>query len=330
MKFDNNYSDLPLFRNHLINLAKTNVSEKISASDLGLTLVHEHIFNKFPINRQEESLSFTKKELEKLQKYGVETIIDLTPYTNLNIYEEIINSSPVQIICCIGFYLPKYIKASDKSLSQELLITQLSKKIEKGIGKLKIKPGILKIAGNHNILTSLEEKIYSVIGSLQNKYSLPIASHSPKGSYEQFNVLVKNGANPKKIFFAHLDQGFLGKKFNLVDRQREIDFLLKQGSFIQFSEFGNTTEFKTQRLLIMKKILLDICNKGFINQILISSDSNWRWKRGKICLKNSYKRGIPNSFEYTFKIIIPYLRSIGFKENQIDEILIENPRLLFS
>ena len=60
---------------------------------LGVTLVHEHVFNRYPFHKRNVSEEFTLNELKKLERYNVKTIVDLTPYTPIGNYERIIKET---------------------------------------------------------------------------------------------------------------------------------------------------------------------------------------------------------------------------------------------
>ena len=56
------------------------VKGSIDVEELGLTLIHEHIFNNYPYYKEQENTDFALKQLNLLKKFNVKTIVDLTPY----------------------------------------------------------------------------------------------------------------------------------------------------------------------------------------------------------------------------------------------------------
>lgn len=301
---------------------------KIPTSEMGITLVHEHVFNKFPYWKKEISDSFTLEQLNSLKKYGVQTIIDLTPYTPLGSYKQILENAEVNIICCTGFYLGKYIPKSYKEASTLDLVRQLSKQLQLGRGSTGIRPGILKVAGQGEVLTQVEERLFTVVGILQNEFKIPVATHSPKGANSHLHQLIKAGANPEHIFISHLDRG-IGNKLGFEQRLLEIKQILDIGAYVLFCEFGNEYEQvknKTTPIMRLFKTLLDC---GYKDKMLVSGDSSWHWKNGKIHLKNAHQAGHPRTYDYVFTQIIPVLRAIGMSDEEINALLINNPKRLF-
>lgn len=301
---------------------------KISSAKLGVTLVHEHVFNKYHYSKKDFVQEYTVNELKKLKKYNIKTIVDLTPYTSLSKYDHILRTKDVQIICCIGFFLSKYVPYQYKRKTVPELVNILSRQIENGVRGSKIKPGIFKIASQRVQLSTLEKRFFDTIGILQKKYHFPIATHSPKGALNHIKRLIDAGANPKHIFISHLDKGLSSKNFKYNERFGEIKKVLDTGAYVLFCEFGNGKNHSKTTKIVMK-ILKDLKKLGYIKQILISADSNWRWKYGEIKLKNSRWGGIPRNYEYVFTCIQPILHEIGFTDDDIKEVLVNNPKRLF-
>ena len=70
-------------------LVNTHLGQTLT-SKMGITLPHEHVFNKYPHRCKAESESFTMQQLETLKKHNVKTIVDLTPYTHLGNYKSVL------------------------------------------------------------------------------------------------------------------------------------------------------------------------------------------------------------------------------------------------
>jgi len=301
---------------------------KIPSSQLGVTLVHEHIFNKYPHRKKEESAAFTLEQLDSIIRRGVNTIVDLTTYTHLGNYREILEKRGINIICCTGFYLAKYIPPSYRVATIPELVKILSKQIINGRGMTQVRPGILKIAGQGINMTPLEERLFSAIGIVQKEFKLPVATHSPKGAVSHFEQLTKSGANPEHIFFSHLDKG-INNKTGYEARLVEIRKILDKGSYVLFCEFGNDEQMiniSSRPILKLIRTLLDL---GFGKQLLISADSNWRWRNGHVYLKEAHRGGIPRTYEYVFTKIIPSLNNLGLGVSDIKTIMVDNPKKLF-
>lgn len=301
---------------------------KIPTSRLGITLVHEHVFNKFPHTKKSVSDTFTIEQLHALQKHNVGTIVDLTPYTSLDHYSRVLETTDINIVCCIGFYLSKYIPHSYKTAKVDELVNWLSKKIIDGRGRDHIYPGIFKVAGQNSYMTPLEERLFTTVGILQREHNLPIATHSPKGALLHIKHLIKAGADPEHIFCSHVDKG-LSDKSLFENRRIEATQILDTGAYILFSEFGNGNHPISKASMSVVDLICNLKESGYIKQLLISADSNWRWKNGQIRLRGAQWDGLPRTYEYVFTQIIPVLKSVGFTGLDINTMLVDNPKKLF-
>ena len=78
-------------------------------TDNSKILVHEHVFNLYHYSNRNLSIEYTLSLLENLASKGYDIIVDLTPYSKVWNYYEIIEKSPVNIISCVGFFTGKYL-----------------------------------------------------------------------------------------------------------------------------------------------------------------------------------------------------------------------------
>lgn len=298
----------------------------ISTDELGITLMHEHIFNRFPFQHRLKSETFTLSQLRAIQHFNVKTIVDLTPYTTPANYSAVLRGTDLNIITCVGFYLQRYIPSPLRQLSVHELCKRLARHIENGRGNIKVRPGILKVAAHGADLTNLESRCFNTVSILQRQYRLPIATHSPKGALSHLQELIRAGADPEHVFLSHLDKG-VASKSKRSERLQEMRKILDAGAHLLFSEFGTNMVNGTRTAAV--DLIIALRNEGYIKQLLISADSNWRWRRGEIRLKSSQFQGAPRTYDYVFSHIIPVLKAATFTSDEINEMLIRNPRRLF-
>ncbi|CAK7046705.1 hypothetical protein [uncultured Tissierella sp.] len=290
----------------------------------GYILVHEHLFNLYPYSKTEENTKYALKLLDKVSKYNIDYIVDLTPYASLNKYLDIIDNSPVEIICCIGFYCGRQVKASDKRKTVEELYQSLRNKYIKGISNRKIKPGIIKIATNsRNQLKDYECRFINAAIKLSNEFNLPIAFHCPNNTYDHFCELLKMGVNPRLLMICHYE-----KQYNKLSSEQFISEALtiaNSGSFLQINDFGTVPKSKKTKAIM--KFVESLIIEGYTKNILLSSDCNWKWKNGSPCLNQG---NLNLGYNYLFEYTIPLLQSIGISARDITNILENNPRRLLN
>lgn len=288
-----------------------------------ITLIHEHVFNLYPSTQKEINTSFTLDLLNKLVPYNVGCIVDLTPYANINKYMDIIKSSPITIICCIGFSYGKHVSAQDRRKSVNELFQKMEYSYLNGMGKAKICPQIIKIATNTCDLKEYEKRFAQAAILLSNKYFLPIAYHCPFNTYINYQRLLGLGLNSEKLMVCHYENQY-SKMEKSVFLKQAIE-MIKKGSYLQFNDFGTKTDsLKAQRIT---DLLNHIIENGFSENVLLSSDCNWTWKKGLPQMKKGNKN---LGYRYLFDYTIPLLTKSGINIKIIERILTENPKRFLS
>ncbi len=296
------------------------VQGDIESSAINKVLVHEHIFNIFPWQCRNESESKSIEMVNSAFCKGYNLIVDLTPYTNVYNYYNVIDNSNAYIVSCTGFFTGKYVKAKYKKQTIEELCVKMEKDILVGVGKRHIKPGIIKIGTNTEDLKDFEERFFKSSILISNKYNLPIAVHLTKNFMGHYNFLLKNNVNSKKLMILHSE-----KNIDKMDYQvflNELISVCRNQGYLQFSDFGTDTKSKKSKL--MAKMIMDLIELGYINNILISNDCNWRWKKFKMIIRNEDKKNI-RDYLYVENFVLPLLRYYGVREESIFKILHDNP-----
>jgi phosphotriesterase-related protein len=309
----------------------------IASDKLGTTLMHEHVlwfggprledpgYMPIPDDLQSESVDFAVSLLNDAARAGVDTVVDLTPFRPLELYKHIADKTTVKVVASTGFYrrakIPGWMAdMEDEKQMEELMLKELTE----GIGGTKIKAGIIKVAGEGASLSDWEKKVFRAAAHVQKATGCPIATHTG-GPFEQFDLLMKTGADPNRIFLSHVDVGRKGKPGELIT-------IAKEGGYLEADTFGQ--EFYTPWKELVS-FLRSFCDAGLANKIFISIDSNWHWENGKKIFEGA---GPPNfdpnaanrTFAYMMTDAVPLLLKSGFSKTEIHTFLVDNPRTFFS
>jgi len=310
---------------------------EVAPDKLGTTLMHEHVlwfggprledagYMPIPDDLQSETVDFAVSLLNEAARVGINTVVDLTPFRPLNLYKRIADRTTVKIVPSTGFYrrakIPKWMAdIEDEKQMEELMLKELTE----GIDGSKIRAGIIKVAGEGAALSDWEKKVFRAAARVQKATGCPIATHTG-GAFEQFDLLVKTGADPHRIFLSHVDVGRKGKPGELIT-------IAKEGGYLEVDTFGQ--EFYTPWNELVS-FLRAFCDAGLANKIFISIDSNWHWENGKKIFEGA---GAPNfdpnaanrTFGYMMTNAVPLLLKSGFSKTEIHTFLIDNPRNYFS
>jgi len=303
------------------------VTGKIPASQMGLTLEHEHILvdfigadstGYFRWNKDEvirKALPFVMAVKEK----GLETFVECTPaYLGRDpaLLKELSEKSGVKFITNTGYYgarnnlfVPKSFYTSDARQVAELW----AQEFENGIEDTEIKPGFIKIGVNPDDSLSPEHiKIITAAALAHLKTGLVIASHTgPDGpALEQIDILKGNGVDPSAFIWVHAQSGTLEGNIRAAKEGAwiSLDNVRMRGS--DPSARGNI-DWYCNRMNGLKQ-------EGLLKNVLISHDSGW-YDPAKP------DGGTFNGFLDIFDTLIPALKSKGFSDAEIDQLLIKNP-----
>ena len=301
----------------------------ISPDKLGKTLIHEHVLFGFagwyandtitPFNRG-ECVKASLNTMGELKALGVNTFVDATPNDcgrNPALLKEISEKSGVTIICSTGLYAEseggsayfKFRALAGGNITQEIY-ELFAREITQGIGITGIKAGVIKVGTSYCQITPYEETILKAAAQAQKETGTPILTHTGNGTMglEQTYILISEGADPGRILIGHIC-GSPDIKYHIS--------LLQKGVYIAFDKLGMEYFPSDQSDTVRKNCIIGLLNIGFANKILLSHDSI-RWWLGK--------QFVTPSPTHIFNNILPALKKAGITDEQINTMLVENPR----
>ena len=304
------------------------VTGKIKKEEIGTVLMHEHVscsslsferaFGKGWLDktRLESLASEAIKQVRENDRLGL--MVDGTPIDlgrDAILLKTISELSGVKIVASTGFYYLESIEAMNNS--PEELADFLIDECENGILDTDIKPGILKCATGENGITKDNKTKLSAVGIVQNKTGLPLYVHSDHREdivEQQLKILLESGANAEKIIIGHCairpDAEYLVK-------------ILDRGCYICMDQ----CHCDIQRLPKIASALVDLCNKGYTEKILLSND---------YCIHNDCCHRSKNGFHlnapqhadglgYIFHTLYPQFLSVGGSEDYWNMMTSKNP-----
>ena len=319
------------------------VCGEISSGDFGLTLAHEHLvigmpgweydYTVAPFDRQ-AALDACMEMMDQIKKVGVKTLIDPAPMDvgrMPELYKEVSEKSGVNIICTTGYYsesagastywnsLAGFGEVVDDIA--DMFVTEITK----GIGKTGIKAGAIKVASSEGAITDYEQNFFRAAAKAQKETGVPIITHTTGGSMgpEQAELLISEGANPKKIMIGHMSDN--------VDMAYHLN-VLKQGVYDSMDRLGLQGIENMPMDEDKYPVITELIKNGYNNQLLLSHDSIAFWLGRQIFDKipEEAKWMIENSHPlHLFDNIIPILKKSGVNDEEIRIVLEDNPRRLF-
>lgn len=294
----------------------------LSVNDLGFTLSHEHLICSPPLWMAEKDpdlvLDDENKAIEELNYFYQargRSIVEASPIDygrNVHALKRISEKTPVNIIFTTGFNKGNYFPDWVNDLSYEEIAEKLIKEIKEGIENLGVKPGLLKTGTSYNRITSQEEKVLKAVAKAHRETGAPIWLHTEIGTMglEQLDILEKMGVNLEYVAIGHSDRN--------PDSWYHLK-ILERGAFVQFDSIGKV-KYHPDSLRI--ELIKRICDKGYINKLLISGD---------MARKSYFKAyGGGPGLEFIIKKFVPRMLEEGFIEEEINIIFVKNPSYFLS
>ncbi len=315
---------------------------QISSDKLGKTLMHEHFVFGYPGWQGDVTMGpFDRKAAiqaginmaEQVKSYGVKTVVDATPNEcgrDPLILKEISEKAEINIICSSGYYYeemgaPAYFKFRSALGCNALaeIYEMFKKEVTEGIAGTGIKAGVFKLASSRDAITDYETMFFKAAAKVSREENIPIITHTQEGKQgpEQADILISQGADPKRIMIGH------------IEGNTNIEYLLsvlEKGVYIGFDRFGlqglSGTPLDTRR----EACLIGLIGLGYVNKIMLSHDFvNYRLGRPLVLPAPMAKMMTNRHPTHIFKDIIPVLQKAGVTDEQINTMLIENPRRFF-
>jgi phosphotriesterase-related protein len=293
---------------------------QIDASELGITLPHEHVFlDLYRVNRFRERLlndvDLMSEEVALFKRAGGGTIVDVTTRDlgrRPEALREVSKRTGVHLVMATGRYREPWFEKEIWERTTADLAAELVAEIENGVDGSR--PGIIgEIGADAYYVSPAEERVHRAAARAQKATGLAVTTHTiacPLG-LQQLDIFAEEGADLRRVIIGHCDS------YPFIDYHEAV---LKRGAYAQFDLVrglpGYEYETKTQ-----VRLICELTNRGYLRQLLLSHD---------ICdLQKLSVNGGPG-YAYIPTRFVKLLEAAGLAREQIDTILIENPRRALS
>lgn len=309
----------------------------IDTSDLGTTLMHEHVFvldaeieQNFPENWGDEENRVTDaiKKLNELKATGVDSIVDPT-VIGLGRYipriARIAQQTELNIVAATGVYtyndVPFFFKFRGPGTmldGPEVMVDMFVKDITEGIAGTNVKAAILKCATEEQGLTPGVERVLRAVAQAHRRTGVPITTHTHAGTYrgrDQQKIFLEEGVDLERVIIGHCGD------------TTDLDYLrglMDKGSYIGMDRFGLDLllSFEDRVDTVAK-----LCEQGFAEKMVLSHDTNcfidWFDEETRYEVAPNWH------YKHIHQDVLPALRERGVTEKQIGQMLVINPRRIF-
>jgi len=309
----------------------------VDASELGTTLMHEHVFvldteilQNYPEEwgNEDQRVADAIKRLNELKARGVDTIVDLT-VIGLGRYipriHHIAERTKINIIVATGVYTyheaPLYFHFRGPGTvlgGPELMVDMFVRDITQGIADTKVRAGILKCATDEPGVTKDIERILRATAQAHRKTGVPISTHTHAGKrvgLDQQRIFREEGVDLSRVVIGHS-----GDTTDLS----YLEELIGNGSYIGMDRFGIDTILSFEHRV---QTVVEMCNRGHANKMVLSHDA--------ACFNHWLpERPLPSilprwNYLHIHNDVIPALKQKGVTDQQLHTMLVDNPKKIF-
>ncbi|HLM95267.1 MAG TPA: hypothetical protein VK283_03080 [Acidimicrobiales bacterium] len=305
----------------------------IDAQELGVTLMHEHVFVRSPEVAANWPTGWDRatqvaravERLQELKAAGIDTIVDLTVVglgRDIEPVQEVAAQVDLNIVVATGLYtyneLPHYFDyrgAAFRPSGVDLLDEFFLHDIENGISGSGVRPGILKCATDEPGLTPGVERILRAVARVHRRTGLPISTHTHTGTrrgLDQQRVFADEGVDLSRVVIGHsgdsTDLDYLGE-------------LLQAGSTLGMDRFGVDAYCSTEKRV---ETVARLCQSGWAQFMVLSHDAGCHMDWFD---EDFLHQAQPNwNFLHISTNVLPAMRDRGVSEEHIKTMLVDNPR----
>ena len=307
---------------------------EVSGDDLGMTLIHEHIFVTDPeldVNMphpewdEQGMIERAVQSLIDLHERGVRTVVDLTVIglgRDVRRVAEVAARVPVRIAAATGCYaaevLPPYFRLNGPGLvvdGPDPLVELFIRDIEQGIGGTSVRAAMIKIASDVGGLTPDSQRVFAAAAEAHRRTGVPITTHShaaSRGGLAQQDALARLDVPLDRVVIGHSgDSTDLAYLRALADR----------GSFLGFDRFGME---HVGRDADRERMLLQLLDHGYADRIVLSHDAA---VFSRITPPSWRAVHTPDwTMSHLFETVLPRLRAGGLDDATEHQLMVVNPR----
>lgn len=312
------------------------VSGPVTLSELGETMMHEHIifWNWGEENKRGALITHAREELLKMTRYGAKTLVDVGPFPrrNMDWYKELAPQVPLNILISTGFYLLGGSTPVEEfgNWTEGQMYERFMRELTVGIGDSKIRAGLIKVAANKAQLTPWEQTVMRAAGRSQKETGVPICTHACEGARSQFDLLVTSGADPERIYMSHIEAEFGWEGRTLREEAKYLEGICREGGSLFFNNYLFEFDTPHEDMMYLMHYLMD---KGYLNRLLFGMDVNFNLEDdGRFWAEAEKEHPITKNrtWEAIYTGWIPLVKSWGFTSEHINTMLVDNPRRMFS
>ncbi len=301
----------------------------VDASELGFTLSHEHLATGSAGMRhtypeffdREGTIEDAAAALKQAYDEGVRSYIDPTTFDlgrDIGMMQEVSRQSGVHIIPATGSHqaIPRVFRSASPDAIAPLYIRE----VEEGIEGTGVKAAIIKSASDRGGMTEQEEVVLRAVARASKHTGAPVYTHtwSPdRVGEQQIRVLEEEGVDLERVYIGHSND------------THDIDYilgLLRKGVWVGLDRFPGGrypgVPLWQERTEIVKRLV----DEGWAHRIMLGHDHSVPRGQPTPEMREQRANYQPEGYSFISRRVLPYLRELGTSEEDIQTIMVDNPR----
>jgi len=327
----------------------------IEPSALGATLMHEHVlwditrphlrgrndqgpeisletvwqYNygeiSHPRNYHLEDVAIAIDEVGRMKQAGGQAIVELTcgglrpdPLGLLAVSE----GTGVNIVMGCGHYVEPYQDPRNHDRTVDDLASEMIGQVLTGAWETPVRAGVIGEIGCSAPWTPLERKMMQAALLAKDETGAALNVHPgrhPDQPQEVADFIRGTGRELDRVVISHIDRTIFDsdRLLRLADTGVTIEFDLfgQENSFYALADIDMPND--AQRLRHIRTLI----DHGHLDRVVISHD---------ICYLTRLTRFGGHGYGHIFRNVVPMMRRRGFTDDEIDAILVRNPRRLLT
>ena len=229
----------------------------------------------------------------------------------------------LNIVMGSGYYLAASLPDGFAERPQEDITEEIVRDITVGVGDTGIRAGFIGEIGGSWPLDPREKKSLLAAVEAQKQTGGYLNVHPGQGeeaAWEQVTLMDSAGADLTRVCMDHMDRAVREPKNRLK--------LLETGVTLEYDLFGREGYYPlAQRPIDLptdyQRIneIMDLIDAGYLNQILISQD---------IWNKHQRRKYGGWGYDHILRNTLPVMKAKGMSQQEIDAIMVENPKRLLT
>ncbi len=313
------------------------VTGPVPTADLGRTLMHEHLsigyagfeaHSSRPGPDRAEMVALCTERISQLQDLGYSSMLDPCPSDlgrDVDLMVEVAEATGFNIVCATGLYKEEqggtaywHFRAQFEDVGA-VMADQFISELTDGVDSSGVRPGIIKCATGPGAMTDYERIVFDAAAAASVATSTPVTTHTDRGTMGELQqqVLTAAGVPANRVIIGH--------SCGTTDTDYHMG-IVAGGSYLGFDRFGiGTLMPDVDRVASLVRLL----EQGAGDRVVVSHDSVWCW-RGEpfppALVERAGDMFDPTRFD---REIVPMLHDQGVTDEQIDMLVVDNPRRFF-